>query len=254
MSAVWRWAVANEKLTNNPFAGILPPKKAYKKKASRRPYTDAEAAAALIQARKETGALRWLPWVLALTGARLSEICQGVKEDIVTINGRQFLRIHNDDDDRADGEAPRSVKNESSVRTVPIHPALAAEGFSAYAANLPAGSALFPDLQPDKLFGTRGATGQKVMSRWLRQKLKITDRRISPAHSFRHWFIDAARAAGIDAEVRNAITGHADDRNESHRYGRGLREMPAKLFDEMQKITLPPGVAPAPADSPGAAT
>ena len=50
------------------------------------------------KARTETGFLRWLPWVLCLTGARLNEICQAVREDIkvsVSIPGTTWL-IHAD--------------------------------------------------------------------------------------------------------------------------------------------------------------
>ena len=77
--------------------------------------------------------------MLALTGARISEVCQGVKEDVVFHEGLPALRIHDEDvDDRADDEAPRSVKNTGSIRTVPIHPMLQAEGFLDYVASLPA--------------------------------------------------------------------------------------------------------------------
>jgi hypothetical protein len=178
MSAVWKWAMAHGKATENPFAGILPPKKARKRKATRRPYDPAEAVAILSAARQERGALRWLPWVLAATGARLSEVCQGTKQDLITRDGLSFLRIHADDEDRAEGEAQRSVKNEGSVRMVPIHPALEAEGFLAYVAALPSGSPLFPDIPPDKMFGNRGVIAQKRVGYWLKTRLGITDKQI----------------------------------------------------------------------------
>ena len=74
MSAVWAWGIQNGKLHNdNPFRGILPPK-AKKKGREPRAFTDAEAARILQAARQEKGPLRWLPWVLCLTGARLNKI------------------------------------------------------------------------------------------------------------------------------------------------------------------------------------
>ncbi len=239
MSAVWRWAVANGHATDNPFAGILPPKKARRRKATRRPFTDVEAVLILSSARKERGALRWLPWVLAATGARLSEVCQSTKADIIIREGHPFLRIHAETEIRARGEAQRSVKNEGSERMVPIHSALIAEGFLAYVAALRAASPLFPDIKPDGLFGSRGSSAQRLVSRWLRNTLRIVDKQISPSHSWRHWWIDAARSAGMSAEVRNAITGHIDAGNESHRYGLGWRAMPQALHEAMETIKLP---------------
>jgi integrase len=239
LSAVWKWAIAHGKATENPFAGILPPKKARNRKATRRPFTDSEARTILAAARREHGALRWLPWVLAATGARLTEVCQGTKADVIGRDGLTFLRIHADDEKRAIGEAQRSVKNAGSERMVPIHPCLAAEGFLTYAADLPAGSPLFPDIEPDKLFGQRGTSAQKLMGRWLRKTLNITDKKISPSHSWRHWFIDKARTAGLHPEIRNALTGHADDGNESHKYGLGWKAMPRALADAMAAIEFP---------------
>ena len=48
MSAVWKWATAHGKATENPFTGILPPKKARKNKAKKRKYSDEEAVAILV--------------------------------------------------------------------------------------------------------------------------------------------------------------------------------------------------------------
>jgi hypothetical protein len=69
MSAVWKWAMAHGKAMENPFAGLLPPAKARKRKAERRGYERHEAVAILSAARQERGALRWTPWVLPATGA-----------------------------------------------------------------------------------------------------------------------------------------------------------------------------------------
>ena len=132
MSAVWKWAIAHGKVIDNPFTGLLPPKKSRSRRATRRPFTETEASTILAAARLEHGALRWLPWLLASTGARLSEACQGTKEDVLERDGMPFLRIHADDEERAEGEAQRSVKSDDSERMVPIHPLLAAEGLGSH--------------------------------------------------------------------------------------------------------------------------
>lgn len=243
MSAIWSWALAHGKAVENPFKGLLPPAKVRKKKAKRRPYTDDEARQILLTARQERGALRFLPWVLAATGARLNEVCQSVKEDLVMHGEMPFLYLHaDDDDDRAENEGVRSLKNDSSRRGIPLHPRLIAEGFLDYITSLPPGSPLFPDIPPDPRFGRRGNQAQRLMASFVRDKIGIADKRISPSHSWRHWWIDQARRAKLQEEVRNAITGHVDNKNESANYGHGLRHMPVQLMAAMEKIEFPDGL------------
>jgi integrase len=156
-----------------------------------------------------------LPWVLCLTGARLNEICQSDKQDVTTRDGVPVIRIH----DEGDG---RTVKNADSRRTVPLHPALIAEGFLDYIGNLPAGSSMWPDIEPDAVFGLRSTTAGRKMARWLRTKLDVADPLISPNHSWRHWFIGACRKIVMPIEVRSAITGHSAKMDESAAYGDGM--------------------------------
>jgi integrase len=157
-----------------------------------------------------------------------------------------MLRIHTDEDDaRATGEALRSTKNESSVRAVPLHSRLLAEGFTHYVQSLDAAGPLLPEAKPDKMFGRRGGTAGKVLGRWMRDKLKITDPRISPSHSWRHWWIDRAKESRMDLEVRDALSGHSGNaRNESASYGLGLKAMPTVLAEAMEKIVMPDLEAP----------
>jgi integrase len=236
MSAIWRWGITNGKLRDaNPFQGISPPK-AKRRSRAVRPFTNKEGAAILEAARGERGSLRWLPWVLCLTGARLSEIAQATRADGTTIDGVPVIRI-TDETDGEDGEA-RSLKNAGSRRHVPLHPALIAEGFLAYVNDLPARSSLWPDIQPRNLFGSRGATAGKRLGYWLRA-LGITDREISPAHSWRHWFIDACRAAQLHPEIRSALTGHSARRDESANYGAGMGSFIQLLAENIGKVRPP---------------
>lgn len=236
-SAVWKWAIRNGKLPDaaiNPFDGISPPKAA-KRGRPARAFTDAEAAAILTAARGQSGVLRWLPWICCLTGARLNEIVQSVREDVATVEGIAVLRIHDD------GEG-RTLKNTDSRRTTPLHPALIQEGFLAYVASLPAGSPLFPDVKPDAVFGLRSTEAGKKVSRWLRDGLKLPDPLISPNHSWRHWFVDAARRVSMPVEVRSAITGHSAKVDESAGYGGGVGSMLGVMAAHLEKVALPPGV------------
>ena len=232
MSAVWKSGVLNGHLDANPFAGVSPPKPKRRKREVRA-FTDEEARRVLEAARKETGALRWLSWVCCLTGARLGEIVQSNKEDVVEVQGVMALRIH------AEGDEGRSLKNDDSRRTVPLHPALIAEGFVDYVAGLPKGSPLFPDIEPDRQFGRRAVTASKRIGRWLREVVGITDERISPSHSWRHWFIDAARAVVMPAEIRSAITGHSGKMDESSGYGEGMRGLVVVMGEHLGRVSVP---------------
>jgi len=232
MSAVWRWGVSNRKLRTegNPFAGILPPKQRRKKVV--RAFTDAEAASILYAARNEHGFMRWLPWVLCLTGARLNEVCQSNRDDVTVIDGIHTIRIH-------DEETGRTVKNADSRRIIPLHPALIEEGFLAYVAALPAGSPLWPDIAPDGLLGLRSTTAGKRIARWLRASCGINDPLISPNHSWRHYFITMCRRTVMPVEVRSAITGHSAKADESASYGEGMGTMVQVMGTYLARISPP---------------
>lgn len=237
MSAIWNWAIRNGKLKDNPFAGVAPPKERSPKR-KRRGFTDAEAAAILTASRELTGYMRWLPWVCCFTGARISEICQASKADIVEINGIPVLRVTNEGDDEA-SSAARSVKNEYSRRDVPLHPALVAEGFLDYVRDLPVGSPLFPDAAPDRVFGRRSTTAGRKISRWLKADLGITDQKISPNHSWRHFFISACRSVAMNPEIRSALTGHSAKIDESADYGDEMKTFVGLLAANIAKLKSP---------------
>jgi hypothetical protein len=110
--------------------------------------------------------------------------------------------------DPANRKQGGSVKNLASIRSVPLHPALIAEGFLTYVESLPQGGPLFPKLTPDR-FGKRGGNGSKTLGRWVRDKVGITDPRKAPNHSWRHRFVDRCKKVGIPRELRFSIEGHA---------------------------------------------
>ena len=150
--------------------------------------------------------LRWVPWICAYTGARVSEICQLRVQDVIKRDGTWIIRIT--------GEAG-SKKNENSERLVPVHEALLREGFIDFINKAPSGP-LFVDLKPDR-FGNRGGSGPKIIGAW-RRKLGITDVRVGPNHSWRHRFKTLCRQHGVSLDVADALTGHGR-KSEGDRYG-----------------------------------
>jgi integrase len=227
----FRWAAKNKRVRTNPAVDVE-----YRAKSdpamARRSYSDDDAKRILLAAREETQAhKRWVPWLAACTGARCDELCGSMAADVRVEDGIIIIRI-----DPVNREEGASVKNLSSIRSVPLHPALIAEGFLEYVANLPGNGPLFPELTPDR-FGKRGGNGSKTIGRWVREKVGITDPRKAPNHSWRHRFADQCRRAGIPRDVRFALEGHASsDVGDAY----GSEGYPLRLLaDAISKIPNP---------------
>src|SRR5262249_19327243 len=126
------------------------------------------------------GGRGWLGYVSLYTGCRLAELTGLLREHVVRDGdtGIPYLNIVN--------HAQPRVKTASSVRRVPLHPAL--EPLVAWAEAKVVGSPLFPDVIGEK--ATNRAA--KSWSKFTRQ-LNIPDRDRKTFHSLRATFIDALR-------------------------------------------------------------
>ncbi|WP_187783998.1 DUF6538 domain-containing protein [Teichococcus aerophilus] len=233
LRSLWGWALRNGHLpdgASNPFEGMSP-QGSKRHTTERQPFSDADAEIILTAARSEAGFLRWLPWLLAFTGCRLEEASGAAAADIRQQSGVWILDIH----DRAEG---RTLKDGQPVRMVPLHPALLAEGFLAYAQSRPHTGPLFPDLKPGRN-GNRSAMATKKLGRWLRGKVGIKDKNKVAAHSWRHRMKDLLRFSGVREEAADAMLGHNNPVNAGANYGRGWRGRPDQLIKEVYKIPSP---------------
>lgn len=234
INTLYNSALNNERLQrkDNPAQGV---RVAARQDPSqvRQPYSDEDAALILGAARQERGAKRWVPWLLAFTGARLDEVCQALTSDIRHEGGGWYLDINADQG--------KKLKNIGSARRVPLHQVLIDEGFLDYVSALPQPGPLFPDLTPDR-FGSRGGNATKKLGRWTRA-LGIKDKRKAPSHSWRHRFKYICRGVGIEEGVSDALTGHAP-RTVGARYGGGYPF--SVLASAIQKIPVPPELARGP--------
>lgn len=227
--AVCKWAFRNRMLPSNPFAGMAP-SALRRGPAPREGYNDEEAARILLKARgEETPWLRWAPWCMAFTGARVGEFA-GMNRSHVRQEGGTWIF------DFRPTEL-REGKNATFQRMVPIHPAIIAEGFLEW---LPAGDGpLFPDITPDPS-GGRVVNGTSMMSRWIRGTVGITDKKKAGSHSWRHRMEDELRkVAGAHSEIQDAVTGRNNPRNAGAGYGRGFRGMPAEVLKVLRLIPSP---------------
>jgi integrase len=221
--AIIRWGFDNGHLRSNFISSI----RSYSARdgrptSNRRGFTDEEAAKILREARRKEGYRRWVPWLAHFTGARVSEICQLEKSDVlqqekipyIFIKGAPARSKNKTAIDPKKGV--KRVKTKNANRKVPLHPALVAEGFLDFVAAQPEGP-LFREITPDR-YGSRGGNATKVLSRWLRNDLQINDVDLASSHSFRHRFITLCRNARVDSEIRNAIVGQSNN-HISDRYG-----------------------------------
>lgn len=218
IKAVLAWAVENRKLGGNVAAGITV-------RAAKRPvttrergFTQAEAQAVLRAAfAVERGRLsvehwrarRWVPWLCAYTGARVGEIGQLRGCDVMEKDGVLAIRITPDAGTVKSGQA----------RIVPLHPHLVEMDFLKVARAAGDGPIFY---DPGRARG--GSEGnphsKKVgekLAKWVRA-LGIDHPELQPNHGWRHLFKTRARMAGIEADARDAIQGHAP-RTEGEGYG-----------------------------------
>lgn len=208
VKAVFAWAAANRKIAANPASGVTvhAPKK---RKVREKGFTPDEAAtilraASTFSSNKATPlgvrARRWVPWLCAYTGARVGEIAQLRRCDVTEVSGHWAIRIT---------PVAGTVKN-CEARLVPVHPHLIETGFLK----------MVDSAEDGPLFYEQGCKSVVVATRvgnWVRE-IGITDPTVQPNHAWRHLWKTRARMAGIDADARDAIQGHAT-RTEGEEYG-----------------------------------
>lgn len=223
---VLKWGVNDGKLTANVTDGLRLQKGRAK---SWLPYSDDDAARILSATRVENRpSLRWAHWIMAFTGMRAGEVLQLTQDDVRRDGDVPYLLINQDD-------PTKSVKN-SERRSVPIHPALVAEGFLDYVATIPPNAPLFPDKRLDQ-FGHRGGRAWNVIGQWVRNRVGITDKRKAPDHSWRHRLEDELRSVEAPEDVRDAIMGHTR-KTTGRLYGvRG--EALKRLYEALVKVKSP---------------
>jgi len=204
LSAFLNWCKSNGYVADNPLVGLkvmTGSAKEARLSFDRHDLTTLLDLAALkAEARKHPWRY-WLPFLGRATGARLEELCQLRVDDLIEQQGIQCIRI----DDSREGQ---NLKNSSSRRVLPLHPALIDLGLMQHAETVRSTGAdrLFPELE-----AVRGKLGH-APSKWFgRYKTKqgITDPR-KTFHSFRHTLIDDLRDAGVQDSLIKRIAGHED--------------------------------------------
>ncbi len=204
LTAFMNWCKANGYVAENPLAGMKVMTGSAKEARLSFDHHDLTALLSHGALRKEARKHPWRYWLPLMgraTGCRLEELCQLRVDDFIEQQGVQCIRI----DDSRDGQ---NLKNASSRRTIPLHPALLDLGLLQHVESVKATGAdrVFPDLEAVR--GKLGHAPSKWFSRY-KTKLGITDHR-KTFHSFRHTLIDDLRDAGVQDSLIKRIAGHED--------------------------------------------
>lgn len=170
----------------------------------------------------------WAPLAGLYSGARLTDICGQLVEEMIEVDGVPiFDFVHRPDE--------RHIKGGKS-RRVPVHPMLLELGFWDFVddARKSGRRLLFPEVKPDAV-GKWGDGTSKWFSRKVK-RLELRGRRLS-FHSFRHTFEDALRRVDLhDTPIGNAIVGRWSA-GVSKNYG--SKYPIERLRDEIAKVDYP---------------
>lgn len=149
----------------------------------------------------------WLPVMALWTGARLEELAQLHHEDLQRdANGMPFIRIHD--------EGIRRVKNEHSIRNVPVHSMLIRLGFLDLFDPTKKGLRIFMDLSPSGRLKKLGDTYSTHFTDYRRRCGLYEELR--DFHSFRRTFIGSLRTkAKVDIMTIAAMAGHDQETEEA---------------------------------------
>jgi integrase len=147
-----------------------------------------------------------VPWLCAYTGARVGEITQLRKADVIQRGGIDALKITPE---------AGTVKN-ARARVVPLHQHLLTQGFLRFIEKRGEGPLFYTPRttttaateDPLKRKKPPAAQVRQRLAEWVRE-LGITDPELSPNHGWRHTFKAVGRRAGISDPVLDAICGHA---------------------------------------------
>ena len=152
--------------------------------------------------------LRWVPWILAYCGARVTEITQLRARHVRKVDGYWRMLIT-----FVDG-----TQKTLTEREVPIHEHLIAMGFLDFVDRHRPDEALFHS-RPEgrERSSAPGATAAGRLAAWVRG-LGIDDDRVAPNHGWRHRFKTEGRACGMDSNNLDAIQGHLNT-SQGFKYG-----------------------------------
>lgn len=207
IKAIYRWARGKRYVPTNPTLDVL---KIHRRDdgPAMRGFTTAEAETVLSAALEEAAPMRrWVPWLMAYSGARAGEVLQLRQEDVRQDPDTGIWLM-----DFAPGAG--RVKNKSSRRIVPLHDHLSELGFMAWVKSRPAGRLFYEDREGEETDGKRSRKSVAVnrLGDWIRDDLRIEGVRageVQPNHGWRHRFTLEMTDLDVLETRRKRLTGHS---------------------------------------------
>lgn len=173
----------------------------------------------------------WIPLLALYTAARREEYCGLMISDINTnaeLPTIQFMHSR-----------VRELKNFQSEREIPIHPELIRLGFLDYVNALrEAGhTLLFPELVAASDKTPMGDVFDEDWQQIRAAALPDAKSEGKTLHSFRHWFNNELKQAGVPSEIRRDILGHLNKDVNEGRYTEPAT--PDLMLQAMSKLPIP---------------
>lgn len=216
VGAVFAWAKGDDLIARNPMLEVTKVQLPKKPKLRGDEFTSEEAKLILRATRHSSetreglelrNAKRWVPWLMAYSGARVNEITQLRQADILELDGVWAMRLTPE-------AGPIKAK---AVRIVPFHRDLIEQGFLDFVASRPDGPLFYDptkrrsdsaiNRQPNRL-------GSKL-AEWVRS---LGVEGVKPNHAWRHLFNTLAVRHELDQRATFALLGHSSG-NVNQQYG-----------------------------------
>lgn len=203
---VFNWGAERGWLGQSPAEGATIKRKKRGAKLRDEYFSPDEAKAVLTHAAsvsptakedpKTTAAKRWVPWLCAYSGARVSEMIQLRKKDLRK--------------DASHGWVLRLTPEAGGIKTnkfcdVPVHEHLVATGFIEFVSSAKDGY-LFCNLGKD---GSITGPAEGVYKRIYTMVSEVTPTGVQPSHAWRYTFKTYGLEAEIEEAVLDAISNHA---------------------------------------------
>ncbi|EFH3402867.1 hypothetical protein GQ345_01780 [Escherichia coli] len=233
LSSVFRVAVEDGKLTDNPLSK-LKKRKAIAGPAIIRSFSRDEIRRIFslpVFHGEDTphGAMAyWIPIILYYCGARVEEIAQLRKGDIVEVDGAPCFRL-------TMGEG-QSIKM-GNTRQFPIHSHLLELGFLDFVQSCT--YQLFAE--KSEVNGSYSYNYGRWWGKYIREH-GLTRNGIKPTHSFRHSLVTLFRDLDVREEIQDSILGHNENSSDrakaSHGYGEKSVEAQRRAIEQIPRLKL----------------